>query len=176
MAHFFFKAHLIAALSADCSFRKVQAYLFDMTTWWRRYEICAERMQESLYLNQWLLLTSCNYCSIFVMYLRWKHAKFNMEEKKHCVYVVLAPTSKIQTCIFISRYISRPTQCCELFPPLGPEVVCHLKSPFLLLLQVHSKYQDRGRDYAWQHYSQAPRKIAVLLPISVTVIQVQPVL
>lgn len=60
--------------------------------------------------------------------------------------------------------------------PLGPEVVCHIKSPFLLLLQVHSKHQDRGRDYAWQHYSQASRKIAVLLPISVTVIQVQPVL
>lgn len=60
--------------------------------------------------------------------------------------------------------------------PLGREVVCHIKSPFLLLLQVHSKHQDRGRDYAWQHYLQASRKIAVLLPISVTVIQVQPVL
>lgn len=60
--------------------------------------------------------------------------------------------------------------------PLGREVVCHIKSPFLLLLQLHSKHQDRGRDYAWQHYSQASRNIAALLPISVTVIQVQPVL
>lgn len=60
--------------------------------------------------------------------------------------------------------------------PLGREVVCHIKSPFLLLLQLHSKHGDRGRDCAWQHYSQASRKIAVLLPISVTVIQVQPAL
>lgn len=79
---------------------------------------------------------------------------------------------------FLSLYISRPTQLwvARAVSPLGREVVCHIKSPFLLLLQLHSKRGDRGRDCAWQHYSQASRKIAVLLPISVTVIQVQPVL
>lgn len=54
--------------------------------------------------------------------------------------------------------------------------MCHIKSPFLLLLKVHSKHQDRGRDCAWQHCSQASRKIAALLPVSVILIQVQPAL